>query len=236
MKKIALLLFFAAATIPSGIRVLGTPGEIGDKKELLRGVWVHRGFYYVFRDSVMTAVKVSGEPKGYKTFKYTIEKFNGVSLLRYGKDITDSTDNDFLLVGDVTDSTAVLAYPTPFIRADSSKGLIGTWKHVEELTAIFLTIGAGTLDYRELVLDSTTGEIRTTVQRHGFYRAGKGKNTGRLFVNFDDDTKTVLLPIVFGDLMYLFDLSPRKSVFLRTDRAPTFRDYQRAVGSGKSGS
>jgi len=30
--------------------------------------------------------------------------------------------------------------------------------------------------------------------------------------------------------MYLFDLSPRKSMFLKTEKAPTFREYQKAAG------
>jgi len=231
MKKIALLFFILAAMVPSGMKVLGIPGDPEDKREAIIGAWVHRGFYYVFQDSVMTAVKISGEPKGFKSFRYTLEALGNIDLIRYGADLADTRNNEFLLLGTVTDSTAVIAYATPFVRADSSKGFVGTWKNVVDMKAIVLTVGAGTIDYSEIFLDGSTGRTVTTEQRLGFYRGGKGRNSGKFYISFDDGSKATLLPIIFGDVMYLFDISPRKSVFMKTDRAPTFREFQQAAES-----
>ena len=230
MKKTAIFLFILTAVILSGIKAPGTPETPGEIKDAIIGSWIHREFYYDFQDSVLTAVKIEGEPRGYKTFRYTMENMGGHVFIRYGKDLIDSSDNDFLYVDNVTDSTAVLAIATPFVRADSSKSFTGTWKHVKNLNAVVMTIGTGTIDYFELYLEETTGQTQTAVELHGQYRPGKGKYTGRFYINFDDGTKTILFPVIFGDLMYLFDLSPRKSMFLRTDKAPTFREYQKAAG------
>ena len=230
MKKFAIFLFISTTVILSGIKAPGTPETPGEIKDAIIGSWIHRDFYYVFQDSVLTAIKIEGEPKGYKTFRYTMESLGAHVLFRYGKDLIDSTDNDFLLVNDVTDSTAVFAIATPFVRADSSRSLTGTWKYVKNLNAIVLTIGTGTIDYFELYPDKITGQTQTAVELHGKYRPGKGKYTGRLYINFDDGTKTTLFPVIFGDLMYLFDLGPRKSMFLKTEKAPTFREYQKAAG------
>lgn len=228
MKKIIFILLLSIL-VPSGLTVFGVPDLPGTKQDAIRGAWVHRDFYYVFLDSVMTAVKINGEPKGYKSFKYTMKDLGSVSLIRYGRDLAKSGDNQFLLVDVVTDTTAVFAYPTAFARQDSSSGFLGKWHYVRDTKSIELIVGSGSIDYREMTLNVDTGEITTVVTRHGFYKGGKGKNMGRFSVVFDDGTKTTLIPIVFGNVMYLFDLSPRKSVFLRSSNAPTYRDYQEAT-------
>jgi len=228
MKK-TMLLVLIALLVPSGINVLGTPDTPGAKQNAIRGAWVHRDFYYVFLDSVMTAVKIAGEPKGYKTFKYTVQEMGGIALIRYGRDLEKTADNQFLLIDDITDSTAVFAFPTVFARQDSGSGFIGVWRHARDTKSVLLTVGSGSIDYRDLELDTSTGILTTKAERRGFYQPGKGKYSGRFSVVFDDGTKTTLIPIVFRNVMYLFDVSPRKSVFLRADNAPSFRDYQEAV-------
>ena len=51
---------------------------------------------------------------------YSLERKETFSLIRYGKNINDAKDLEFLMVDDVNDSTAVLALGTAFVRADSS--------------------------------------------------------------------------------------------------------------------
>lgn len=230
MKKLALLIFLIAAVIPSGMKVLGITETQVDTISAIQGSWMHRGFYYVFKDSVMTAAHLSGEPKGFKTFHYTVQEMGAIQLIRYGKNLSDSRDNGFLLVDSVTDSTAVFAYPTIFIRSDSSSGFTGEWKHSKDLRSIQISVGSGTIDYREMSVDAVTGALVTETVRHGFYRPGKGKNTGRFLISYDDGASVTVVPVIFGDVMYFFDISPRKSMFLRSDYEPTFRDYQQLRG------
>jgi len=232
MKRCIILALFLFAPALFGARVLGIP-ETDFTRNTIIGAWVHKGFYYVFQDSVMTAIKTEGEPKGYKSFKYTVERMGGYTFVRYGRDLTDSSGNSLLLVDNVTDSTAVLAFPTTFVRVDSSTGLLGTWKHVVDLTAVELTFQPGTLFYRQYTIDLTTGADSTIESKTGRIRPGIGKYHGRFHITFDDGTKTTILPILFDDLMYLYDLSPRKSVFVRTERAPSFREFQQAAKGKK---
>ena len=186
MKKLALLVFLIAAVIPSGMKVLGITETQVDTAKAIQGSWVHRGFYYVFRDSVMTAANLVGEPKGFKTFHYTIQNMGAIQLIRYGKNLSDSGDNSLILVDSVTDSTAVFAYPTIFIRTDSGSGFTGEWRHSKDLRAIQLSVGSGAIDYREMTVDTVSGALTLETVRHGFYRPGKGKNTGRFVISLDD--------------------------------------------------
>ena len=230
MKKFSAFLYSAMILILSGINVPGTTDIPVEKKEAVIGAWVHRDFYYVFKDSVMTALKIEGEPKGYKTFRYMLERMGAHDLIIFGKDLSDSKNLDFLLVDEVTDSTAVFAAGTPFVRADSSTGLIGTWKHMKEFETILLTIKTNTVDYRETAWDVNTGLTHITEERYGLYTPGKGKDRGRFYISFDDGTRTTIFPIIYGNILYLFDLCPRKSMFQRVERAPRYSDYKKAAG------
>jgi len=212
------------ATVFSGMTVFGVP-EI-DTHEALLGAWEHRGFYYVIQDSTLTAIQMQGEPKGYKSFSYRLEEMGTINIIRYGRDLEDTSDNELLVVTSVTDSTAVIAYPTYFVRADSGKGFLGNWKHVENLNAILLNVGAGSIDYREITLDRISGNTRTVTQKRGFYRGNYGPQTGQFTVSYDDGSRANLLPIVFDNIMYLYDLSPRKSMFIKSKKVPSFRDFQ----------
>ncbi|MCD6307547.1 MAG: hypothetical protein J7M24_00980 [Candidatus Latescibacteria bacterium] len=232
MRRCIILALFLFVPAVFGARVLGVP-ETDFTRNTIIGAWVHKGFYYVFQDSVMTAVKTEGEPKGYKSFKYTIDRMDGYNFVRYGSDLSDSSGNNLLLVEDVSDSTAVLAFPTTFVRADSGAGLLGMWKHVVDLTAVEIVFQPGTLLYRQYTFDRTAGADSTIESKTGRIRAGIGKYFGRFYITFDDGTKTTILPVIFGDLMYLYDLSPRKSLFIRTEHAPSFREYQQAAKGKK---
>lgn len=229
MKKVPLLLSLSAIVMTFGLKVLGIPDGQDDIGTAIQGAWEHHGLYYMFEDSVMTAVKMTGETKGYKTFHYTVHSMGNLRLIRYGKDLKKTRDNRLLLVDDVTDSTAVIAYSTVFVRSDSGNGFNGTWKHTRDLKSIVISVGNGTFDYSELTIDESTGELVVTSERHGVCQGGKGKNMGRFRIRFDDGTQVTVVPVIFGDIMYFFDLSPRKSMFFKTDSAPTFREYKKAI-------
>ena len=230
LKRLLIAASVLILTVISGITVLGKNDDSVEKRELMTGAWVHRDFYYTFTDSVMTAIKVAGEPKGYKMFRYTMDRIGGHDILRFGRDLSDTSDNTIMIVGEVTDSTAVFAFPTPFVRADSSRGLLGTWKYAKDLISITLTFTPGTMTYREEQIDTETGIPNILEERQGRYTAGAGKNTGKFYVLFEDSTRTSITPVIVDNLMYMFDLSPRKSVFLRAEKAPSFTEYKKALG------
>ncbi|MFC1528341.1 hypothetical protein ACFL5B_00375, partial [Candidatus Latescibacterota bacterium] len=163
------------------------------------------------------------------TFKYTYEKLGLFSLIRFGKDLSDSTDFNFLFVDEVTDSTAIFAYGTPFVRADSSSGLFGTWKYVKDLKTISITIRANTIDYRETRMDYKTGIINTIEERQGRLEVRKGRFRGQFTIHFSDNTTSTVVPLLYNNIMYLYDISPRKSMFLRAKQTPTYYEYQETI-------
>ncbi len=230
MKKSRINIFFII-TLISAIyipRLAVTDNEI---QKNITGAWEYFDFYYLFdSNGVMNAIKIEGTPKGYKSFRYSLEWKDSYGLISYGKNLSDSSDIDFIMVDEVTDSTAVFAYGTPFIRADTGTGLIGSWKHVKGFESVIMTIGIHTFDYLVTSINFTTGATITKEERNGTYTLGKGKDSGRFNISFDDGTSTVVFPLIFGEVMYFFDLSKRKSLFIKTEHAPTFREYQKATG------
>ncbi|MBT4482886.1 MAG: hypothetical protein HOC71_04315 [Candidatus Latescibacteria bacterium] len=222
------LICFSALLLLPIITVIALPEKPEEDDERFIGAWVRHDFYYDFDNSgVMKAVKVNGEPKGYRTFKYTFEKMGLFKVIRFGKSISDSTGLNFLLVGNVTDSTAIISHGTPFVRADSSSGLSGTWKYVNNYKTIIITIDQNTIDYREMVMDLKTGATNTTEQRQGNIKYRNGKYSGQFIINFFDGTKTTVVPVLFNKIMYFYDLSPIKSMFIRAEQVPTYREYQK---------
>ncbi len=233
MKRLLIMMMILAGPMFFEARVLGVPGETELTREAIIGSWVHKGFYYVFRDSVMTAISTGGEARGYRQFRYDMQRMDGFNFIRYGKELDGSSGTGLLYVDDVTDSTAVLAFPTTFVRADTtSHGLLGTWRYVNDLNAVDVIFDPGRITYRYYTIDRTTGAETMIESRNGRIRPGKGKQHYRFHVTFDDETSTTLLPVLFEDLLYLYDLSPRKSVFIRTDSAPSFREFQEMETNG----
>lgn len=195
------------------------------------GTWVQRDFYYVFDNAgVMKAIKVKEEPKGFMMFKYSLFHTENYDFIKYGKNLSDDTNLDFLLVKDVTDTTALFAAGTLFVRTDSSTALRGSWKYVKNFKTILLDIGVDTIDYRETLYNINTLTTITQEERHGHYTTRYVDEPGLFFISFNDGTETEVLPILFGDIMYLFDLSPRRCIFHRTETAPSYQDYKKETG------
>lgn len=197
----------------------------------ITGVWVSNNLYYTFDDQgIMKVIHIDSKPIYYETYYYEIIPTRNHTFIRYGKDLTGSTSINLLFVSDITDSTAVFAYGKPFVSVGSVKGLRGSWKCVEDFTSIHWNIDWNTVDYRQDVLDLKTGEFKTIEEHHGTYSRGKRKNeAGRFYIDFQDGKKVVVIPILYEDIMYIFDLNPGRSLFRLTESVPTYREYQKAL-------
>lgn len=236
MKKIALMVSVLACVVVSILVAQNRQTASAPIDHAIVGGWERRGFYYVFDSTgVMKAVKIYGDPIGFKLLTYSIIKMGVNEFIEYGGD-KNSTSLNMLLINDVRDSTAIISYGTPFVRADSSDGMLGTWKRVEGFTTMIWTIGPQDIRYLETVYDITTGGTKIIENRAGTYTRepeemsynAKALSGGRYHIRFDDGIKATVLPIIYKKLMYLFDLSPAKALFKRVDpdSIPTYRDYQ----------
>ncbi|MFC1537949.1 hypothetical protein ACFL6H_00870 [Candidatus Latescibacterota bacterium] len=194
------------------------------------GSWINGDFYYSFdTKGVMRAIKIDSIPVFYQTYNYELFSMDSHEFIRYGKDLSDSASVNFLFVNTENDSVAMFAYCTPFVRADSAKGLSGEWIYVNGFSTISWNIGSDTIDYTQSVLDTDTGEFLTLEEHHGAYTRGRGlDDPGWYYIDFEDGKKAVVLPILFKDVLYMFDLNMSRAKFLLTENAPTYNDYKEA--------
>ena len=233
MKKVIvplIILVFICISISAEIEKI-------EKIEIV-GSWANNhNFYYTFDDKgVMKVVNINSEPAYYNTYRYEVismgseESMGPKEFIRYGKDLSDSTAVEYMLIGDVIDSTAVFAYGKTFVRVDTGKGLLGSWKYVDDFTSINWNIDKDTIAYRQMELDFTTGELKTIEEHQGTYRIGKRtEDAGFFYIYFEDGKKTMILPIIFKDIMYVFDLNPSWSTFNLSENTPAFRDYKKTL-------
>ena len=229
MKRLIRIMFSFLVLMISDLSAVKSLDIIHDIKESIIGGWVHFSFYYNFSDSgVMTAIQMQEEPKGFKTFAYEMFRIGRQNFIRFGADLSDSTNIGFIYVDIDTDSTAFFALGTPFIPADSPKGLMGKWKHVRDFKIISLSFGTHTIEYEEKVLEVADSRQKILEKHSGTYLLGKGKDKGRVFVTFEDGAEATLLPVTYKSILYLFDLAPRKSMFRRINITPTYSDYVKA--------
>ena len=246
LKKIALafgILCLAAFTIIIWAQnIEEVPKE---KMDTIMNGWVQRGLYYVFDNrGIMKAVKISGDPVGFRQFQYTTFRMGVNDFVEYTYKLNGKQSVNLLLVDEVTDSTAILSSGTPFVRADSSEGMLGTWKNIKSPTTMLLTIEPETIRYSETVFEIETGSFKTIENRQGKYRrepAGRDiykqtENGGRYHIMFEDGRTRTMLPVIYDGLMYLFDLTPTKSEFVKMDpgKVPTYRDYQAVLEKRKA--
>jgi hypothetical protein len=220
MKKIVLFIFvffsllwyFPVVFSQSGIE------STAKKKNALLGNWRLSDFYYTFEDTVtMRAVKSDVKVHLSNRYRYRWIKMGMHDSILFEKDASDSLSAHILLIGEVTDSTAVLSLGAPFIRRDAGENLFGNWRYTQNLTRMEWTFYADSLEYRETVLDLSTGYERIIESSRGSYRRNTDSEAeaGSCAVVFQNGKRAVILPIVYKNLMYLFDLSPRKSFFVR---------------------
>jgi hypothetical protein len=227
VKKVIFVFTFYAIILSLGISADIEKADITK----IEGSWINANLYYSFdTKGVMKTIKIDSHPLTYQTDRYELIAMGDYELVRYGKDLSDSATVKFLLVTGMTDSSALFAYGIPFARADSVNGLKGVWKHVDNSSLILWNIGSNTIDYIQSELDYDTGELITVEEHHGtFARGGVMDEPGRFYIDFQDGKKAVVLPILFKDIMYMFDLNPSRTRFILTESAPTYRDYTEAL-------
>jgi len=226
MKKNVLFIFvffFLVWYVPAVFSQSGIESTAQKKKSLL-GTWRLYNFNYVFEDSVtMKADKSNGKVQLSNRYRYRWIKMGMHDCVLFEKDASDSLSAHIMLVGDVTDSTAVLSLGAPFIRKDTGENLFGSWRYAQNLTRMEWTFGPDSLEYRETILDLSTGYERIIESSRGSYSQNTDSQAeaGSCEVVFQNGKSAVILPIVYKNLMYLFDLSPRKSFFVRDKTAPS---------------
>ena len=237
MKKIFTIVWIAIVGLSLTLIIRNNAKAVDEKVYDISGSWRYKNFYYVFNsDGTMKAVKTEGENIGYSQYKYMKVSMGGNDYIRFAKNLDDKTPFELLFIGDVTDSTATISLGTSFVRADSSEGVSGTWKHVEGPRTIMWIINKDKIQYTESVFDMNLAGFRIIESRQGSYTRDKYRRDvvkneitgGRYRVAFSDGTFKILLPVVHENMMYLFDLSPSKSEFIRVepDSVPTYRDYR----------
>ena len=216
---------FLLLALPRDTSTQSGSGEINRKKTLLVGTWQKREITYLFEDEVTLSVtRLGGGPSGYIRSRYTWAALGMHDCFTFRKDPADSLSQQVVLVGEVADSTAVLALGTPFVRSGTGSGLTGTWNHVEHLIRIEWTIGQDTVEYRKMVFNADAGRETVVEEYRGTWRRAEGRyEPGSFTVNFPENGQAIVLPMVYRDLMYLFDLSPGKSLFTRGKGKPDER-------------
>ncbi|HDY87184.1 MAG TPA: hypothetical protein ENH82_03595 [bacterium] len=223
---ILLLTIFILVCIPISAEI-----EKVDNSKII-GSWINNhNFYYTFDEKgVMKVINLDSNPVYYNTYRYEVISMGLKEFIRYGKDLSDSTSVELILMSDVLDSTAVFAYGKTFVRAETGKGLLGSWKYVDDLTIISWDIDKETIEYRQTELDFTTGELKPIEEHFGTYiRKNRKENAGRFYIDFQDGKKTVILPILYKDIMYIFDVNPSWSTFNLAEKTPTYKDYKQAL-------
>ena len=120
------LVFFLSVEILS---TQSTGDDASGKKILLPGMWLKHGFAYHFEDDgTVTALNLGAPPSQIRS-PYSWITMGSHSCIAFRKNPADSLSIEVLLVGEMTDSTAVLALGTPFVRA--AGGIVGELEQVE---------------------------------------------------------------------------------------------------------
>ena len=146
---------------------------------------------------------------GIELVKQALDQGHAVTaFVRDSARLTIEDENLTIVTGDVFDPASVT-------------------QAVQGQDAVICALGAGSELKKTTV--RTTGTINIIEEKQGIFEARKGKYRGQFTIHFSDDTQTRVVPILFKNIMYLYDLSPRKSMFLRSERTPSYREYQEAV-------
>jgi hypothetical protein len=220
--SVFLLAWFVLAVMPAGFSAQPGYETPAAKKALLVGTWTKRGLTYAFEDTVSLSLsrRESGPERTIRG-SYSWLSLGTHTCISFLKNPSDSLSQQVVLVGEMNDSTAVLAIGMPFVRSGTGSGLTGTWNHAEIMTRIEWTFGANTVEYRKFAVDVSTGHETVAEEHKGTWsHAGTGAEPGSYEIAFGGNDRAVVLPMVYRDMMYLFDLSSGKSLFAREKAAP----------------
>jgi hypothetical protein len=216
---------FAAADLPTGKAGDPPPPE-------LLGAWAHNSLLYRFDDNGGgEQAMLDGSAFHRQAFRYTVRRFATHTLLMCKTET--GAGQSILYFSSETDTTAIVAVGTPFVRADedSTSPLDGTWRHISGAARIDLKLSVNGIAYRHSEIDTLTGVEQVREERHGTIKKDSAAAaSGRLRVAFDDSTETMLFPLRIGDVLYLFDLAPRKSCFIRIEYCNIYAIYRTEFG------
>lgn len=205
--------------------------ELNDANPL-EGTWKNRqGLTYMF-DSGGSMIQIAERDslREKQTFEYDLVMSGKHKLIRYGSNLADDAASEFLMATDLTDSTATFAHGTAFVRTGSGSGLKGNWQHVDELEIIRWHIDHETVTYRHERLDLESGAYNVVESRTGTYIVGHHMDdSGMLYIDFTDSTNAVVFPLLFHDVMYLFDFSEIRSSFFKISPESDDRHVGEAV-------
>ena len=179
----------------------------------LYGTWSHFDIYYHFSgDDELRIEQMRDGRQTERKYQYSLIVTGTHTFLRCTCEETAETA--LILKSDVSDSTAVMALGTAFVRADSGDGLTGTWERSENLSIMRMVFTDKTVEFSESRLDLDTGAMVSVESRRGVFTLATGKR-GQIHVTFESGETVDMVPLVAGNIVYLFDLSPRKSLFVR---------------------
>ncbi|MFC1485452.1 hypothetical protein ACFL55_00300 [Candidatus Latescibacterota bacterium] len=191
----------------------------------ITGVWRRIDLSYEFTSSVSMREVMTGSSAAHSvTYQYELVPLSSRTLIRYGKDLADTASCRYLMVNEVTDSTGTFARGTPFIRSEGETGLMGTWVYADGLTIITWRFDHESVEYTDQVFDLATGAFAVAEHHTGTFTKGRQDDAGRFFITFDNGADAVLFPLLTDDIMYLFDLTARRSGFIRVDTRPVLED------------
>lgn len=216
-----LLLTLTLAYAAASGDITVTPDSV---RSALTGNWRHFDVTYEFApDGVMTMhLERDGDTRS-RRFNYRLFRMGINDFCEYRDHGRGAQGQGLLFIDEISDTSAVIAIGTPFLKTDETSGMLGTWKNVNMYRTLTLTLNPENMSYRETVFDPVTKTDTVVEQRSGTYYRMKGTTDdegvmlsgGRYIVHFADGSFATLLPVVHNDRMYLFDLSPQKSVFER---------------------
>ncbi len=217
------LLVASALSVPAGDSLQE------QKKLLLPGIWRCRGFIYAFEDDRKLRVERTGSTRQTVQGSYSWLRMAGHDCIVFRKNGSNVGDPEVYLIGTVTDSTAVIALGTPFVRADSSRGLSGLWKRMERYERVEWQFEANRVSFRKTGYDPDSGREQLIREWEGTYTRVQIPEPGSFAVEFAYGEAATVLPIVYRDIMYLYDLSPSKSLFIR-ERPPLVEEAPSPAG------
>lgn len=198
-----------------GVSGVSAQGDNSGKRAALIGTWYRRTFIYTFEDSVRFRVVRPGS-RDIVRGRYSWVRIGTHDCISLWGARGDSTAVEILLVSEITDSTAVIGLGTPFVREGKGRGITGQWKHMEPFRRIDWTFGPGNVEYRSIVYHPSSGEGQIVEARAGTYSpAEDAAEPGSFAVRFGGGAEAMVLPLVYRDMLYVFDLSPGKAFFRR---------------------
>lgn len=196
------------------------------KRNLLAGTWKGGVCTYSFEaGDVLRVLRNDCASSDSLRCRYSWFRMGSHDCIALQPDEADNLSLQVLLIGETTESIAVIALGTPFVRIEGGEGINGIWKHMEPFTRVEWKLGVDTVEYRYTFIDPVTGREQVREVRNGVYRRANDRyEEGSLEVVFRDGNRAVVLPVVYKDMMYLFDLSPAKSLFGRVRESTAVAD------------